>query len=81
MKITINCRDYEFPEGTKFIRIVEFVREEKKDEPMIKAIREKEGKDYLMFLRNGRIVKPEVYESLEIEEGDEVRWIHPYAGG
>ena len=48
---------------------------------MIKAIREKEGKDYLMFLRNGRIVKPEVYESLEIEEGDEVRWIHPYAGG
>jgi len=81
MKARINCRDHEFAEGTKFIEVVNRIRESKKDEPMIRAIREKTGKDYIVFILNGRIVRPEEFETLEIEEGDDIRWVHPYFGG
>jgi sulfur carrier protein ThiS len=81
MKARINCRDQEFAEGTKFIEVVNRIRESKKDEPMIRAIREKTGKDYIVFILNGRIVRPEEFETLEIKEGDDIRWVHPYFGG
>jgi sulfur carrier protein ThiS len=81
MKARINCKDHEFPEGTRFIEVVTRIRESKKDEPMIRAIREKTGKDYIVFILNGRIVRPEEFETLEIKEGDDIRWVHPYFGG
>ena len=81
MKASINCKEHEFPEGTKFIEVVKRVREAKKDEPMIKTIREKTGKDNIVFVLNGRIIRAHEYDSIEVKEGDDIRWIHPYFGG
>lgn len=82
MKVFINLKEWEFPHGTKFIDVVDLIREAKQDEPMIKAIREKTGKTNIMlFALNGRVVQPREYETLEIKEGDNIRWFHPYAGG
>jgi sulfur carrier protein ThiS len=81
MKARINCRDHEFAEGTKFIEVVNRIRESKKDEPMIRTIREKTGKDHIVFILNGRVVRPEEFETLEIKESDDIRWVHPYFGG
>ncbi len=81
MKASINCKEREFREGAKFIEVVNLIREAKKDEPMIKTIIEKTGKDNIVFVLNGRVVKSHEYESLEIREGDDIRWVHPYFGG
>jgi hypothetical protein len=81
MKAFINCKEYKFKEGAKFIEAVELIREAKKDEPMIKAIKEKTGKDNIVFVLNGRMVHAHEYESLDLKEGDDIRWIHPYFGG
>jgi len=81
MKASINCKEREFREGAKFIEVVNLIREAKKDEPMIKTIIKKTGKDNIVFVLNGRVVKSHEYESLEIREGDDIRWVHPYFGG
>lgn len=81
MKASINCKEREFREGTRFIEVVNLIREAKKDEPMIKTIIEKTGKDNIIFVLNGRVVKSNEYESLVIKEGDDIRWVHPYFGG
>ena len=81
MKASINCKEREFQEGTKFIEVVKLIREAKKDEPMIKTIKKKTGKDHIIFVLNGRVVRPQEYESLEIKEGDDIRWVHPFFGG
>jgi hypothetical protein len=81
MKVFINCKEKEFGKGAKFIEVVKIIREAKKDEPMIKTIVEKTGKDNIIFLLNGRVVKSHEFESLEIEEGDDIRWVHPCFGG
>jgi thiamine biosynthesis protein ThiS len=82
MKVFINLKEWDFPNATKFIDVVDIIREAKKDEPMIKTIREKTGKaNIILFALNGRVVQPQEYESLEIKEGDNIRWFHPYAGG
>ena len=81
MKISVNCKEKEFPEGTKFREIVKQVVETKKDEPMLKTIEKKTGKNPLLFTLNGRIVRSEEYDSLEVKAGDEIRSVHPFAGG
>jgi len=81
MKAFINCKAKRFRKGTKFIEIVNLIREAKKDEPMIKIIKKKTGKDHIVFVLNGRIIKPDEYGSVEIQEGDGIRWVHPYCGG
>jgi sulfur carrier protein ThiS len=81
MKAFINCKAMEFKEGTRFIEVVKLIREAKKDEPMIRTIVKKTGKDNIVFVLNGRVVKSHEYESFEIKEGDDIRWVHPYFGG
>jgi sulfur carrier protein ThiS len=81
MRISVNCKEKEFPEGTKFVEIVKQVLEAKRDEPMIKTIQKKTGKNPLLFTLNGKIVRSEEYASLEIKPGDEIRSVHPFAGG
>ena len=82
MKVFINLKEWEFQEGIKFIEVVNLVREAKKDEPMIKTIRENTGRsNIILFVLNGRVVQPLEYESLEIKDGDNIRLIHPFAGG
>jgi sulfur carrier protein ThiS len=81
MKVKINYEDREFPPGSKFAEVVKAVRESKKEEPMIRALVEKTGADHIIFVLNGRIVKAPEYDSLELKEGDDIRWIHPFFGG
>ena len=81
MKIKINSKDREFPPGTKFIQIVTQVREAEKDNPVLKSLIEKTGKDHITFTYNRRVVNPSEYDSIELREGDEIRWMLPYAGG
>lgn len=81
MKASINCKEREFRKGARFIEVVNLIREAKKDEPMIRTIIEKTGKDNIVFVLNGRVVKPHEYQSIEINEGDDIRWVHPYFGG
>ncbi len=81
MKAFINCKPKEFKEGTRFIEVVKLIREAKKNEPMIQTIVKKTGKDNIVFVLNGRVVKTHEYESFEIKEGDDIRWVHPYFGG
>ena len=81
MKIKINTKEQEFPPGTKFIQIVTQVREAEKDNPVLKSLIEKTGKDHITFTYNRRVVKPSEYGSIELKESDEIRWMLPYAGG
>ena len=82
MKVFVDRKERMFKEGAKFIEVVNLVREEKKNEPMVKTIRAKSGRqDIILFVLNGRVVQPPDYESLEIKEGDDIRLVHPYAGG
>ncbi len=81
MKVTINQKKNDLPPGTTFGRVVQMIREANKNDPVTKSLIEKTGKDHLTFVLNGRIVKTEEYDSIALKEGDEIRWMHPYAGG
>jgi len=81
MKLKINSVEQDFPTGTKLIELVDQIRETNKDNPVLKSLIEKTGKDHLTFVYNRRVVKPREYESIELKEGDEIRWMLPYAGG
>ncbi len=63
------------------IDLVNQVREANKDNPVLKSLSEKTGEDYITIIHNRRVIKPSEYDSIELKEGDEVRWILPYAGG
>ncbi len=81
MKLTINSVEQNFPAGKKLIDLVNQVREANKDNPVLKSLIEKTGKDHITFTHNRRVVKPSEYDSIELKDGDEVRWMLPYAGG
>ena len=82
MKVFINLKEWELQERTKFVEVVTLVHEAEKDDPMIKMIREKTGKrNIILFVLNGHVVQPVEYESLELKDGDHIRWFYPYAGG
>jgi hypothetical protein len=81
MKVKINTKEQEFPPGTKFIQVVTLVREAEKDNPVLASLIAKTGKDHITFTHNRRVVKPSEYDSIELREGDEIRWMLPYAGG
>ena len=54
MKVFINLKEWEFQEGSKFIEVVNLIKEANKDEPMIKAMREKTGRsNIILFILNG----------------------------
>jgi len=81
MKLKINSVEQNFPAGTKLIELVNRVREANKDNPVLKSLIEKTAKDHITFTHNRRVVKSSEYDSIELKEGDEIRWIYPYAGG
>ena len=81
MKLKINSVEQDFPAGRKLIDLVNKVREAHKDNPVIKSLIERTGKDHITFVYNRRVVKPPQYESIDLKEGDEIRWMLPYAGG
>lgn len=81
MKIIINSQNQEFKPGTKLSQIFNIIKENKKDDPVIKFLKDKTGFDHITLMLNGRIVSPEEYDSIEVKEGDEIYWIVPHAGG
>jgi len=81
MKLKINSMEQDFPAGMKLIELVNQIREANRDNPVLKSLVEKTGKDHITFVYNRRVVKPPEYESIELKEGDEIRWMLPYAGG
>jgi len=81
MKIKINSQEQNFPAGTRLIQLVERIRQANSDNPVLKSLVEKTGKDHITFTHNRRVVKASEYDSIELKEGDEVRWMLPYAGG
>ncbi len=81
MKIKINSVEKELPPGTKLIDLVNQVRKANENNPVLKSLVEKTGKDHITFTHNRRIVKPSEYGFVELKEGDEIRWLLPYAGG
>jgi len=81
MTVTINQKKHDFPPGTKLAKVVQIIREANKDNPVLKSLIEKTGKDHITFTHNRRVVKSSEYDSIELKEGDEIRWIYPYAGG
>ena len=81
MRIKVNSREHEFPPGSSLARVVELVRETHKNDPVTRALIERTGFDHLTFIYNSRIVRPDEYESIELKDGDEIRWMRPYAGG
>ena len=81
MKVKINYEDHEFKPGTRFTQVVKMVRKAKKGEPMIKSLVKKTGADHIIFVLNGRIIRALEYDSVELKEGDDIRWIHPFFGG
>jgi sulfur carrier protein ThiS len=81
MKVKINYEERDFAPGTRFTEVVQMVRKAKKNEPMIKSLVEKTGADHITFVLNGHIIRASEYESIELQEGDDIRWIHPFFGG
>ena len=80
VKIIVNSIEQNLPAGTKLIDLVNRVREANRDHPALQSLMDKTGKDHLTFTHNRRVVKPSEYDAIELKEGDEVRWLFPYAG-
>ncbi len=81
MKITINTLEKEIPPGTKLSTVVKTIRDSQKEDPVTKSLMAKTGRDYITFMLNGRLIRAEEFDSIELKPGDNVRWMHPYAGG
>ncbi len=81
MKIKINSKEQELPFGTRLIDVINLVRQANSDDPVTKSLLKKTGRDYITYIVNRRIIKPEEYDSTELKDGDEIRWSYPYAGG
>lgn len=81
MQVQIMCKDHRFAPGTKFRAVVEMIRAKLAEEPMIKTIKAKTGRDHIVFVLNGNIIREPAYDTTELREGDDIRWVHPYFGG
>jgi sulfur carrier protein ThiS len=81
MKVRINYQEREFPPGTTFAQVVNDIRESQKDDPVTRSLVAETGSDHIVFSLNGRVVMVQQCDSLELKEGDDIRWMHPYAGG
>jgi len=81
MKVKINYDEHEVAPKSKFRRVVKIVRDLKKGDPMIQSLVKRTGSDQIIFVLNGRIVRDKAYDSIELREGDDIRYIHPFFGG
>ncbi len=81
MKVRINYQEREFPPGTTLAQVVIEIRESQRDDPVTRSLVAETGRDHIVFSLNGRIVTAQQFDSLALREGDDIRWMHPYAGG
>ena len=81
MNITVNAKLQEIEPGTRLIALVNQLEERVKNDPMIISLIQKTGKSNLLYILNGTVVKAEDYFTIEIQEGDDLRYVHPFFGG
>ncbi len=81
MKITINAKPQEIEPGTRLITLVNRLEEQLKNDPMIVSLIQKTGKSHLLFILNGSVVRAEEFSSIEMRDGDDLRYVHPFFGG
>jgi sulfur carrier protein ThiS len=81
MRIRINYQEKEVPTRTTFAEVARGIRESQKDDPVTRSLVATTGQDHIIFSLNGRVVTARQIDSLELKEGDDIRWMHPYAGG
>jgi sulfur carrier protein ThiS len=48
---------------------------------MIISLIQKTGKSQLLYILNGKVVKAEDANAIDIHEGDDLRYVHPFFGG
>jgi len=81
MRALIGSADCEILPGALLSDLVKVYEDKLADEPMIKSIKEKKGKSFLVYSVNGAIVSPERFDEIRLKAGDDVRIIHPVFGG
>jgi sulfur carrier protein ThiS len=81
MKITINGKPQEIAPDTRLIVLVHQLEERVKNDPMIISLIQKTGKSNLLYILNGTVVKAEEHSKIEIRDGDDLRYVHPFFGG
>ena len=81
MRALIGSADCEIPPGALLSDLVKVYEEKLAREPMIMSIKKKIGKSLLVFIVNGTVIRPERFDKIRLEAGDDVRIIHPVSGG
>ncbi len=81
MKITINGRPEEVAPGTRLRNLVDRLEERVRRDPMIIALIAKTGKSQMLYILNGTVVPAAEIDRIELQEGDDVRYVHPFFGG
>jgi sulfur carrier protein ThiS len=81
MRALIGSKECAVEPGSLLSELVAVYEEKLAKDPMIKAIRGKTGQSHLIFIINGRVVRPEQYRKVRLKKGDDVRIQHPYFGG
>jgi sulfur carrier protein ThiS len=81
MKITFNGIPQEIEPETRLITLVDQLEERVKNDPMLISLIQTTGKSHLLFILNGKVVRAEDHAAIEIREGDDLRYVHPFFGG
>jgi thiamine biosynthesis protein ThiS len=81
MRALIGSADCEIPPGALLSDLVNVYEKKLADEPMIRSIKKKTGKSLLVFVVNGTVIRPERFDKIRLQAGDDVRIIHPVSGG
>ncbi|MCU0558652.1 MAG: MoaD/ThiS family protein [Desulfobacterales bacterium] len=81
MKITVSGKPQEIAPGTRLIALVNQLEARVKNDPMIVSLIQKTGRSHLLYILNGTVVKAEDHPTIEMQEGDDLRYVHPFFGG
>ncbi|MBI5302039.1 MAG: hypothetical protein HY868_07865 [Chloroflexi bacterium] len=81
MRVLIGSPGCDIPPGAPLSDLVAAYEEKLADDPMIKTLKAKTGKSYLVFIINGVVIKPDMFDQIRLNAGDDVRIQHPYFGG
>jgi len=81
MKIIVDEQEREVWPGTRLSQLVAVIEDESKHDAMVRVLLENTGKTGFTFVLNGRVIKANDYDKIEIQEGDRLSVIHPVFGG
>lgn len=81
MKITVSGKPQEIEPGTRLITLVNQLEARVKNDPMIASLIQKTGRSNMLYILNGAVVKAEDHATIEMQEGDDLRYVHPFFGG